>query len=220
VNDTLRYAIAAFIFKALTAQDPAPDGKSVPRVERSLILTWLCLGMAVAMLALIGTGIANRSLDVADGATLMIVVFAFAISLWLFLKSIESEGRITIESNWGGLGGGLGGWRLSRSLVFLGATAATFAVLLTALNQHSPRPDLRERYRAAINLGASRGVYCQDRGIVQGRLVLTCTPPASAKAAAAVNEVWDQIKLANPRLDDIEVKMVPAPVGAVTSKTS
>jgi hypothetical protein len=37
---------------------------------------------------------------------------------WMFVVSIERDGSPTIESNWAGLGGGLGGWRCSASLVY------------------------------------------------------------------------------------------------------
>ena len=45
------------------------------------------------------------------------------ITTWLFAAFVESmrlEGGPKIESYWGGLGGGIGGWRCSTSLVYLG----------------------------------------------------------------------------------------------------
>jgi hypothetical protein len=46
---------------------------------------------------------------------------------WLFVVSVEQEGPPQIESNWAGLGGGLGGWRFSASLVYA-LCALTLAV--------------------------------------------------------------------------------------------
>jgi hypothetical protein len=62
----------------------------------------------------------------------LIVLFGGVILLLIpkFLKSIRFE-PLQVESHWGGLGGGLGGWRLSRSLTYLLVLLA-FSVLLIA----------------------------------------------------------------------------------------
>jgi hypothetical protein len=155
--------------------------------------------------------IVERLIDPLHGVYASVVITAFLVCFALFVASIHEEGRIYVESHWGGLGGGVGGWRVSRSLVFLLMTAATFAVALSALSQR-PSTDVRERYRAATNYAARNGMSCDDRGIVGGRLVLRCAAPSSA----VYNGFWNQIKLANPNFDDVLVERAvpPAPPAA------
>jgi hypothetical protein len=47
---------------------------------------------------------------------------------WMFVVSVEQEGPPQVESNWAGLGGGLGGWRFSASLIYA-LCALTLAVV-------------------------------------------------------------------------------------------
>jgi hypothetical protein len=58
---------------------------------------------------------------------LLLLLMLTATLVWRFIWEL---GRDTprIESHWGGLGGGLGGWELSRSLVYLLASVS-FAIL-------------------------------------------------------------------------------------------
>jgi hypothetical protein len=62
-----------------------------------------------------------------------LLLFLAAFTIWfvaLFLNAIKDHGTPQVETNWGGLGGGLGGWRFSVSLVYL-LIGVFFAVLLT-----------------------------------------------------------------------------------------
>jgi hypothetical protein len=52
--------------------------------------------------------------------------------LILFVRMVERGVSPQVESNWGGIGGGMGGWRLSTSLTYL-AAAAVFGVILAVL---------------------------------------------------------------------------------------
>jgi hypothetical protein len=136
---------------------------------------------------------------------LIVVVDTFLTTLWLFIRSLDANERLAIESHWGGLGGGLGGWRISRPLIFLVVSAVTFALMVSAMTVE-PRPDLRERYRAALNFAAIKGMRCDDRGIVARRLVVLCMPPSSV----VYNQFWEHVKLTNPSYDDIVVTLPSA----------
>jgi hypothetical protein len=53
-----------------------------------------------------------------------------AVSFILFIRRVERGGTPQIETHWGGLGGGIGGWRMSSSLTYL-AASAIFGLLFT-----------------------------------------------------------------------------------------
>jgi len=61
-----------------------------------------------------------------------LAAFFAGLAIWFFYRFAESirlEGAPHIESHWGGLGGGVGGWRVSPSLIYLSG-AIIFGVLL------------------------------------------------------------------------------------------
>lgn len=62
-----------------------------------------------------------------------------AILLGLFVYLLMTGESVHLESHWGGLGGGLGGWRVSRALsALLGAIAfASICALLAVVLQQS-----------------------------------------------------------------------------------
>src|SRR5215469_1435969 len=108
-------------------------------------------------------------------AYLLLMCTMFGVSFLFFIRSMLQDGRIAVESNWGGLGGGIGGWRLSSSLVFLLTSAALFTALLFGVQaaQVPTLPDLRERYRAAINLGEREQMQFDSIQLAGGKLKLT-----------------------------------------------
>ena len=147
----------------------------------------------------------ERLIEPTRAAYLLLLAISFTVSATFFITSLIAERRLYVESHWGGLGGGLGGWRVSRSLVFLITTGITFALVVDALNERA-NPDLRERYRAALNLAARQRMRCEDRGVVSQKLVVRCTPTTDAD----YDRFWEQIKLANSSADDIVVLRVAA----------
>jgi hypothetical protein len=52
-------------------------------------------------------------------ATLVALALGTTYFLFLFVQRLEQGGPPEIETHWGGIGGGLGGWRMSRSLGYL-----------------------------------------------------------------------------------------------------
>jgi len=62
------------------------------------------------------------------GVALGILGAGTVLFLVLFIRLIERGVSPQIESNWGGIGGGMGGWRMSASLTYL-AGAVVFGLL-------------------------------------------------------------------------------------------
>lgn len=63
-----------------------------------------------------------------EGIALGILAVATLFFLFLFVRMVERGAPPQVESHWGGIGGGVGGWRISSSLTYLLA-AVTFGVL-------------------------------------------------------------------------------------------
>lgn len=80
------------------------------------------------------------------------VLFLGGILTWfvrLFIREIERGRPIQIETHWGGLGGGFGGWRISPSLTYFLA-ALLFGLLLamvitSMVNTAYPQGDQESR---------------------------------------------------------------------------
>jgi hypothetical protein len=75
-------------------------------------------------------------------AFVLVLGIVAAITLILFFQFVEEmrKGSETgIETHWGGFGGGLGGWSISRPLVYLLAALA-FGCLLAVLSAEGLKP--------------------------------------------------------------------------------
>jgi len=74
--------------------------------------------------------------------TTLIVLVSIALGiamvflLWAMTRDIRVNGQPGIDSHWGGFGGGLGGWKVSPSLIYLTAAVA-FGLMLTAVVFHA-----------------------------------------------------------------------------------
>jgi hypothetical protein len=60
-------------------------------------------------------------------AALVILLMLTVFLVWLFIRAVQRD-LPRIESHWGGLGGGLGGWEISASFAYFVA-AVCFAIL-------------------------------------------------------------------------------------------
>jgi|SoiMethySBSTD1v2_1073268.scaffolds.fasta_scaffold170805_2 hypothetical protein len=121
-------------------------GALAPRAEtRTQTQTQLVALIAASGAILAGIGfdrLLGQSLDRAGVGVAPLIWFFFThpVPISIFLGGITVGLLVlfvrdawvetpSIETQWGGFGGGLGGWRVSRSIVYLGA-AILFAVLL------------------------------------------------------------------------------------------
>jgi hypothetical protein len=106
-----------------------------PRRLIMLVLDWLLpLTVFMAYVSLLYFAASIREITIL-GAGIMALLGG--LTLWFakrFIDSMRFDGPPRVDSHWGGLGGGLGGWRLSASLVYLiGACAFGVLVTVTAL---------------------------------------------------------------------------------------
>jgi hypothetical protein len=97
----------------------APASSTSPPMVPALLLC--------ALLALLGVATYKHEISALEAALLAIPGGLALWFSWIFVGSMTTDGPPQIESNWGGLGGGMGGWRFSASLVYV-LCALTFAV--------------------------------------------------------------------------------------------
>ena len=88
----------------------------------------LCILALFAVLALWPELLRPASLD--DGLLVVLAWLTLLFSMRL-ARALDEGDRPGVESAWSGLGGGFGGWRLTRSAIFLLAALA-FALLLAS----------------------------------------------------------------------------------------
>src|SRR5262249_25950426 len=63
------------------------------------------------------------------------------VFFWRFYRSMDAGEELRIDYRWGGLGGGLGGWRISKPVGYLFAAFALgglLAVSVVGLHQDKP----------------------------------------------------------------------------------
>jgi hypothetical protein len=166
---------------------------------------------AAAAIAFVAYGLAVGAVAPARAAYLILLCVLLGLSLLLFLAAISKEGQLSVESNWGGLGGGLGGWRVSSSVTFLCSTIALFVMLVIAVSAEPSIPDLRERYRTAVSTGWKNGLVFDETRMWGRRLYVK-----GRGSQAAINEFWNQVKIINPYFDDVwaEFTVPGAPAAA------
>jgi hypothetical protein len=168
------------------------------RIYLSICPVAILAGIGVVIYALL-----ERSMPAAQAVYLIVTLTLFCLCFTFFLGTMFEGDNLVFESNWGGLGGGLSGWTISPPLIFLLLSIGSLALLVVALGTANPQTDVRERYRAALNFAAQKGIQFDTAKIVGGKLILTGTAPQ----ASDVNALWDQVKLANPIHDDFEAQL-------------
>jgi hypothetical protein len=113
---------------------PPPRGFVSPIAPLLLWLSGVLVGV-LATAGLIGMGLPN-------GRTVLLALFGLAalIALGASAARMMQGGAIEVETHWGGLGGGLGGWRLSSAagLAVLAAISAAAAIALTPGRPDAP----------------------------------------------------------------------------------
>ena len=183
-----------------------------PMDRRSRLFGLICVVATAAAIALVVYGMWRHDVLPMHGAYLIVLLALLALSFTLFLDAIFRGGRIAVESNWGGLGGGLGGWRISSPLAFLLLSIGLFTLLTAAVSASGPGTTtiLMERYGAAINFAKQNGIKFDKDEVVSGKLVLKGTAPSQNIADA----FWNQLTLANPLHNDVVAEIaVKSPTG-------
>jgi hypothetical protein len=100
---------------------------------------WWSPWLALLLIALLAAAVYFARIS-APGA-IAAAVFGSAALFFAerLVGALERGERVSFESAWGGLGGGLGGWRLTSPLVYLVASAIFGALLLAVAVQEMAR---------------------------------------------------------------------------------
>ena len=129
--------LAIWLFQTIRSLPKPPPAPDAPAEYRAPAVALELL--TAAMLASLGTAFYLRELSALKAALLAILGGLSLWFAWMFVSSVENEGPPQIDTNWGGLGGGLGGWRCSASLVY-GLCALTFGICTGFTFLELPRP--------------------------------------------------------------------------------
>ena len=76
--------------------------------------------------------------------------------------------------------------------------------------------ELRNKYQSVLNLADQQHVQFQNLHVEGDKLVIRAIAPSQDVA----NRLWDQIKLANPNLDDIQADITVSPGAAQSAVTA
>ena len=89
---------------------------------------------------------------------LLAIGFAAAagLFLWRFYRSMNDGEELRIDYHWGGLGGGLGGWRISKPFGYLFATFALSGLLAVAVINLQPEKAPAAEQRAGDQKAADQ----------------------------------------------------------------
>lgn len=93
-----------------------------------------------------------------DGLKAAMMLVLGGLTIWfacLFLLSIRYDGPPHFETNWGDIGGGSGGWRISASLTYLLATLVFVGSLGAAYEMHKPGASTEQNSGVAAKATAS-----------------------------------------------------------------
>ena len=151
---------------------PAPDAAPQYRAPSGVPVL-----LTAALLASLGLALYLREISALKAALLAILGGLSLWFAWLFISSVESEGPPQIDTNWGGLGGGLGGWRCSASLVYgLCALTLTICTGFTFLEVQRPPASTVGTSTSAKSIESNR----QSEGKNDG----TSVQPSAATAAS------------------------------------
>ncbi len=144
--------------------------------------------------------------------------FAFlsAVALGGFAVLVAYRFSIRIESHWGGLGGGLGGWNVSPALacLLLSIVFGILTLVLAGQSNSGQKPDLQERYAAAIRLAyddQARGEFKFDKPPTVDAQTNILYFHGEAASEAVKQTLVYQIRLADPqyRNIDTEIRFTP-----------
>src|SRR5438067_1830836 len=117
------------------------------------------------------------------------------LSLGGFAYFVIQGESIRVESHWGGLGGGLGGWTMSNALAFL-LLGIAFGAFAATLSMQEHRPDLIERFSGAIRLAQERRFVFDKQPQVnsEGRVYFH----GVAASEEIQKEIFREIELVDP----------------------
>jgi hypothetical protein len=174
----LLMGLAALIRTIITRRDTVdmwdgPPGSQPPNAQERRRTLWAPIAGTVAMGAMVWLSFQSNSLSLQGDAigltarsqvlptisagsilwigTLVLLVIGTIYFLFLYVQRLKQGGTPQIETHWGGIGGGLGGWRMSSALGYLIVSIALAVLFTVFLLQF----DQRERDRVDKKTEAS-----------------------------------------------------------------
>lgn len=97
----------------------------------ALIASWVYFGMRAN-----GAGFEIIKLEQQSFLVMLFGVLTALFAVIFFLSVIRGDAPL-VETHWGGIGGSLGGWRLSKSLVYFLGALAFGAMAVVSLGENS-----------------------------------------------------------------------------------
>lgn len=128
--------------------DILSDGRLMPQRD----VAWLTCLVAVALLILATAAGVLDYLNPVNAALLVVGGVSTVLAVPYAYEAVRREEGIAFETHWGGLGGGLGGWRVSPAaalcLLALILCSSTVAVTLIEVPKPPPREKSTEQQAA------------------------------------------------------------------------
>jgi hypothetical protein len=100
---------------------------------------------------LIVFGAVSGALDILVAALLALFVSLTIVFGLEAFRSLEHGDGFAVDSHWGGLGGGLGGWQVSRPLVFLIAALACAGLTFVVASPRLPPAGVKDTDQTAAD---------------------------------------------------------------------
>jgi hypothetical protein len=186
----------------------------------TLKLTYAAGGV-LAVIA-IGYAVTQQYLPAAQAGYITVLIVLTGGASLRFFESMQSGGQMSIDSHWGGIGGGLGGWKISASLTYFLMTVALLALLGSilssspALNRDLEQErfaSLVEKYYGALQVARQNKIAPHVR-MIGDHLLITGQSPGTE----ASNALWNAIKAIDPQYHDIQVALGTPPAEASSAK--
>jgi hypothetical protein len=127
ISKGISYSQSDVVPRSSADESPATNGLQVRFHIR--LLGWVPVALILAMVVFLGLAVHYHEVSASMAA---LVIFTGGLAAWflvLFLQAVDTDGPPQFETNWGGLGGGLGGWRFSASLIYLICSFVTGAIV-------------------------------------------------------------------------------------------
>jgi hypothetical protein len=125
----------------------------VPRLLIHALSMVLGLGI-LCLVVFMAIGVSRGELSAIVGGLLSFLGILAVGFGCLFLETTAISGPPSIETHWGGLGGDLGGWRFSESLIYLAASILFTTIFTVAAMNTLPSAVKTGQAASAVPLGA------------------------------------------------------------------
>ncbi|MDP3749699.1 MAG: hypothetical protein Q8Q88_21930 [Phenylobacterium sp.] len=144
----------------LRSEGDAPESPALDLASGRIILVAATAGLVLSLAA----AVVGDALSPVRATLIGVCGLATLLILFFTLETLRRAEGLFLESHWGGLGGGLGGWRISPAavLVFLLLVFASATVAVGLYDPHAKSPDETAAGDAASGSPATEGLDDAD----------------------------------------------------------